>query len=125
MAMNKAEQAALEKVLTLAAFYRTQSVERDLIPPTAGVGNLSLIKGWDFNVHSPRVEKACSTSISHDFGSWNRTTTQQPRNLYSTKLLALRAMRHAIEQEVCVKLRAVDRMIEAELANPTPGPDSA
>lgn len=154
MAMNKAEKAVLDLALTVASFYRTQPVPRDLLPPTSdmdrmdgsnailppGYGRVRDVNayggrhnigqlvsmGWDFNSYqSPRVEKACSSSIGHDFGNWKGTTTQQPRALFSTKLLALRAMRHEIEMEACRKLRAVDKMIEAEIANPTPGPEAS
>lgn len=145
MAMNKAEKAALDLALTVASFYRTVPVERDLPPPTDEMRRMEVLPpgygraqgareawrngeiismGWDFNSYSPRAEKACSGYISHNFGDWNGTSSQQPRTLYSTKLKALRAMRHAIEMETCLRLRTVDRMIEAELANPTPGPDA-
>ena len=49
----------------------------------------------------------------HSIGRDDKTTTQQPLSLYSTKLLALRGLRNAIEKDCMSRLRRVDQLIEA------------
>lgn len=142
MAMNKAEKARMEAALIAASFYRTAPIERDLPPPDhsmrhregklpAGYGlstgsirkwenGIVISMGWDFNTYNLSVSKACSSSVSHSKGSWDGTTSQGSRTFYSSKLLALRALRHAIEQDVCEKLWKVDCMIEKELESEQP-----
>lgn len=110
MAMNKAEKQVLEDALTLAALRWTAPVAPDLVATDYKV----LTKGYLYNSYSPRVEPACSTTIYHSFGRGDKTTSQGSRDLYSTKLLALRAMRYEVEKEAAKKLRAIDKMIEAE-----------
>lgn len=73
-----------------------------------------MVNGWDYNVYSGIVTKACSSSIYHSFGNWDKTTSQGSRRLFSTKMLALRALRYETEQQCMTKLAAIDRMIEQE-----------
>lgn len=117
MAMNKREKELVEslrfELAKARAFRFTANVERDLPPPERS-GELSL--GWDFNHYSKRAYKACSSTIYHGEG-WERTSTQNPRSLYSTKLLALQAMRHKMEKEFSETLARVDLMIEEEYDN--------
>lgn len=115
MAMNKKERAyveQLEEQLRLAKALRfTESVEPDVAPPT---DNTKLSKGFLFNdsFNYYRVEPACSSIIYHGFGRNDRTTTQGARHLYSTRSLALRAMRHCAEQRCALMLADIDRQIE-------------
>ena len=116
MAMTKKEQAEVaalkNRLSTLAALRWTEAVDPD-IPIPDGTG---LAKGWLFNGYGvwPRAEKACSSSVYHSFGSDDKTSTQGARQLYSTKLLALKAMRHEIEIQCAKKLLSVDLQIAAE-----------
>jgi hypothetical protein len=117
MAMNKKEQAEMERLrdeLRLAKALRfTEKVEPDVPIPESFSG---LAKGFLYNSYlaEPRVVPACSSSVSHGWGNSDRTTTQQPRRLYSTRLLALRACRHDLEKQ-CAKLLAdIDAQIENE-----------
>jgi hypothetical protein len=112
--MTKKEQAEMERLLTLSALRMTSPVERDLPPPAIEGPRDALTKGWDYNVHTIRVEPCCSSSMYHNFGSWEKTTTQQPRALYSTRMQALLALRHALEMKCAAELRKVDRMIDDE-----------
>jgi hypothetical protein len=114
MAMTKKEQAEMERLLTLSALRMTSPVGKDLPPPILDGPRDTLTKGWDYNVHTVRVEPCCSSSLYHNWGSWEKTTTQQPRALYSTKMKALMALRHALELRCAAELRKVDRMIEEE-----------
>lgn len=122
--MTKKEQAAfadLEHQLRLAKALRfTESVERDVQPPSC-MGNEKLRKGWDYNAYlggysAPRVEKACTSAIYHNFGDDTKTTTQGARSLFSTKLLALRALRVEVESKVAEILAKIDEQIEEEKA---------
>lgn len=113
MAMNKKEQAEFDKLkfdlASAKALSWTSKVFPDLMPPK-GFGELS--KGWMYRVHSQSVVPACSSSIGHDIGRDDRTTSQQPKALYSTKLLALRALRHEAEVIAAVTLANIDYQIE-------------
>lgn len=115
--LNKEQQAELDRLrraLAVAlAWRRTEPVERDVPPPTSGA---PLSKGWDSRAWSGqwRVDKACSSSISHGDG-WDRTTSQGARHLYSTRERALRAARYELEQQFALTLADIDEQIAAEV----------
>lgn len=120
--MNKKEQKEFDELkaqLRLAKALRwTSEVKPDIPLPTGQ----QLAKGFLFNDYiggwdGPNVAPACSSSVGHCYGSDERTTTQQPRSLYSTKLLALRGLRHAVEQKVAAILAKIDEKIETEQPN--------
>lgn len=127
MGMNKKEQAAfadLEHRLRLAKALRfTEPVERDVQPPVYGSGGSGLRKRYDYNAYiggygsGPRVEKACTSSVGHCFGDDTETTTQNPKALFSTRLLALRALRNNVENQVAEILAKIDEQIEEEKAS--------
>src|ERR1035437_5931809 len=116
--MNKKETAAMDdlrKQLAIAKAMRfTEPVLPDVPIPS---GHDTLTKGFlfagGFNSYA-RVEPSCSSSAHHNFGRTEKTTTQNPRTLYSTKLLALRAMRYAVEKECAQTLAGIDQQIENE-----------
>lgn len=118
MAMNKKERAAfhaLTQELRIAKALRfTEPVNRDIAPPTdSGIRN-----GWDFNDYSEGfVKKACTSASYHSFGCWDKTDSQRPRMIYSSRLLALRAMRHSMEKKYAAILANVDAEIEKELSS--------
>ena len=95
----------------LQALRWTARVAPDVAPPESG----GLSKGFLPNAYSVRVEPACSSSVSHAFGRDDRTTSQGARWLFSTKVLALKAMRHEVEMEAAKKLHAIDELIAAAL----------
>lgn len=119
MAMNKKEQAYVEQLkeqLRLARAFRLSSVvEPDIDIPDTMAGGLR--KGYLYNDYlgNPRVEPACTSSISHCFGGQDKTDTQGPRKLYSTRLLALRGLRNALERRFAKILSEVDEQIEEEV----------
>lgn len=122
MAMNKKEQAAFEamkrEILLAKAFRFTERVKPDIMPPTTS----ELRKGWHYNSYigsysGPRVHRACTSAVHHSIGNDTKTDTQQPLSLYSTKLLALRALRHDVEKQVANILADIDEQIEAEKAD--------
>lgn len=113
MAMNKKEQAefdaAKKAVIVARALNWTQPVAPDVPPPPT---SSTLTTGYLFGSYG--VELSCSSSINHARGKTDRTNSQGPRRLYSTKLLALRALRHEVEKECAEKLAKIDMQIHAE-----------
>lgn len=129
--MNKTDQRKLDAlqeeiaalkdaVLVAKALRFTEPCEPDVaIPEPCG----DLKKGWAFNEWSNHydgeVAIACTTSSAHAFRSDTRSTTKGERPLYSTKLLALRGLRHALENIFANKLANIDRqIIEEQAGNP-------
>jgi len=113
MAMTKREMAAMEELeLKLAmakAMRMTSAVQPDVAPPSE---SFQLTTGWLFNSPSRRVEVACSSVMSHAFGRNDKTSSQNPKWLYSTEKLALMAMRYEMELEFAKALMIVDKKIE-------------
>ena len=114
MAMTKAEKAELQglrdRLALVSALRWTEAVAPDLPAPAYGEPATS---GWD-------RDGLRSWSESHRHGSGpapepGRSGYQRGRALYSSKLLALRAMRHKVELECAARLAQVDKMIEAEV----------
>ena len=117
--MTKKEQQQFQELKEEFDLYRalrwTEAVETDVPVPERSYGNTEgLAKGFLFNdsLGNPRVEKACSSSMNHAFGQDDRTTTQRPRRLYSTRLLALKALRYALEKKCAETLLRIDRQIQ-------------
>ena len=133
MAMTKAEKAAMEAALTAAALRSTSPVLPDVPAPKPGTLDGGHTTGWKFHVRIGdsffrgfSVEEAWSDSQAHGTGPYRtrgvRTSGSQGAvNLFSTKLLALRAARHEAEQQAARALRAIDRAIEEELASQAKG----
>ncbi len=117
--MTKKEQIALEDALTQSALRSTC----EQIPDVAAPESFSaLSKGWlpiASSSDSARVEPACSSSVHHATGRTDKTNSQGKRSLFSSRLLALRQLRYEAECEAARRLRRIDRMIEAEIRNPT------
>lgn len=114
MAMNKKEQAEMERLKTdlliAKAMRFTDKVEPDLMPPKSL--SEGLVKGFLYNSYSPRVERSCTSSVHHSFGSDEETSTQNPKRLYSTELLAWKACRNEMEEAFARKLAGVDLIID-------------
>jgi hypothetical protein len=116
MAMNKKEQAAMQaridRAETLAALRWTNPVQRDVGVPKDGYS-----QGWDYNVYTQIVFTGWSSCVSHGKGPLDKNVRknvsgiQGPRRMYSTKVLALAAMRHEIEQKAAADLLKIDRQI--------------
>lgn len=116
MSMNKKEQAefdaAKKAVIVARALNWSEPVERDIPVPQNGES-----KGFTFNIYSAEVMFALSSSANHATsrdGFPKKTSSQRPMNLFSTKLLALKALRHAVEKECAEKLASIDMQIQAE-----------
>lgn len=120
MSMSKKEQAefaaAKKAVIVARALNWTEPVERD-VPPPAYNQNDTL--GYTFNTYDARVMYGRSSSIHHatsDSEMPQKTRSQRPLSMYSTKLLALKALRHAVECECAEKLARIDMDIAQERA---------
>jgi hypothetical protein len=121
MPMTKKERQEVEELraeLFLRQALRWTEPHKSDIPAPKGFDEEA--SGFVFNWHSLRVEPAWSSSVVH--GRGYATSKEQRKNgssgtqkgipLYSNRMLALRAMRHAVERECASKLAEVDRQIE-------------
>lgn len=127
MAMTKKEQEAMKEAIDranlLAALRWTEPVSKDLPPPShswkPGSTESRYTEGWAFNDYNKTVYQAWSESISHGTGPYPsdsryRSASQRPLSMFSTKLLALKALRHAVEKIAAADLMEIDRQIAAE-----------
>jgi hypothetical protein len=123
MAMNKKEQAemaALKRKLAVAsAFVRTPAVAKDLPPPDP-VGRTEYTHGFDFNTYDKSTREYWSGCIFHYTSNpagkkGYLSGSQRGIALYSTRLLALKALRHAVENETAESLANIDMKIAAEI----------
>ena len=120
MAMNKAEKKQLEdaidKARLYAAFHITPEITPDLVAPNSDDGMYAHIYGYAFNEHTRTVFEAWSESVRNGTGHKERKHgTQGKRDLYSTKSLALQALRHKVAMKTADILASIDLMIEKEL----------
>ena len=130
MAMNKKEQAEMaalrRQVLVAGAFVRTPSVRPDVAPPLPCRSGPEYTEGFDYNVHTKSVYAGWSASVVHGTGAAPKSgdryhsASQNSAHLYSTRLLALRALRSAFERKVANELADIDEKIAAELAKEGP-----
>lgn len=117
MSMNKKEQAefaaAKKAVIVARALNWREPVLPDVDIPKAG----GRTQGFTYNTHSATIMYAISSSVSHATG-WSefpaKTSSQRPLSMYSTKLRALKALRHAVEKECAEKLANIDVQIQVE-----------
>jgi hypothetical protein len=119
--MTKKEQRQVDETIAglklQVALRWTEPVAPDVPPPD---GSSALTVGW-LTCYN-RVEPACSSCVHHGSGTTTRTTTQGARTLFSTRLRALKALRHEMELRFAAELRQLDAQIETEQAKPTPLP---
>lgn len=125
MAMTKKEQAQVNLEIAkwrhMAALHWTPDVRPDVEPPSFNGGSSKYHTGFDFNVHTGQVFEAWSGCTSHGTGQPPQPGkygygSQGARHLYSTRLRALQALRHAVESASAARLVAIDKLIEAEQA---------
>lgn len=119
------EIEAIEEQLELANAKKwTDRVSHDVEPPKSM--SYGLTYGYSFNAPSHRLFRSVSSSTGHadydmDHDGPMTTRTQCAKWLYSTPLLAARALRQKMERDFLKKLVIVDRMIkeyeEAEASN--------
>ena len=121
MAMNKIEKAQLEmaksELATVKAlrWSRYEKLIPDVPPPITGHTEGFLF----YSVDGGHVGKAWSERISHGNGDYPkdriyRSARQAGIWIYSTRKLALQAMRYEIELRSAKQLAAIDALIEIE-----------
>ena len=114
MPMNKKEQALMEELLTVSALRYTADVEKDVPMPEPCSGKDS--RGFLYYGEGgdcPMIEEMESSAVSHKRVGTS-TGSQGGRSLYSTRLLALKALRREVEKVCAKRLSGVDIMIERE-----------
>lgn len=102
-ARAESERKRLERKMLLIA--------PDVNPPE-GSGKLS--KGYWYNSYNMEVGRGCSSHGSHSTWSDDKTTIQGARALYSTKRLALLALRSEVELQ---NMERIERINAAIIAN--------
>ncbi len=112
--MNKTEQKEFERLKTLLALKHWPEVLPDVVPPSISEPFATLTTGYMYNSYSKTVNPACSSSIGHSIGRTDKTTTQKPIKMYSTKKLALRAMLHELSMCFAHEMRQLEKMLEVE-----------
>lgn len=110
MSMTKKEREEVEQLKTMLALRFYPEVEPDIDIPERLSGETT--NGWTCNPYSERVEKACTTSIHHGIGCWNKTTSQEPMRLYSTEKKAYQALLGKMAKRFAIELREVERRME-------------
>lgn len=110
--LNKREAEEFELLKTKLALRCTEKVEYDIQPPP--LFSSEILNGYLFNKHSKIVNEACTSNIHHSYHQHNKTNSQRPMPLYSTRLLALKALRNELELEFAKELRKIDLEIEKE-----------
>jgi hypothetical protein len=73
-------------------------INPDVLPPASDTLAMPVLNGWIAArpcysyEKAPRLEKACTSSLYHAIGQWDETRSQNPKALYSSPSLALRAL---------------------------------
>jgi hypothetical protein len=118
MAMNKTEKAKmqeLEEQIQIALALRwTEKVLPDVEKPESFSNKIA--RGFLFNAYTGQVDEMWSESIRHGYATSPQRGSQGGISMYSTRLLALKALRHAVEVRSAEALRGIDKRIAAELA---------
>ena len=119
MPPSNKEAALLREVQIARALRWTYPVERDLAAPTHGG---SVIQGWDVDLagHVYEAWSSCAFFGMGQYVAGNRRLAKAKgrRDLYSTKALALQALRSQTERRAAEKLAEIDAQIEALRGKP-------
>jgi hypothetical protein len=118
MAMTKKERAefnaAIKALRIKSALRWTDEVNPDLLAPD---DSRHFTQGWTCNSFNGSVVEQWSERSSHGDGrripgQWRQSASQGAIDLFSTKLLALKAARHEMEKQFARKLAEIDAKIE-------------
>ena len=112
MPMTRKERESYElmqlEVTLHKAMFVSDLIEPDVPPPLDGE---PMTTGWTYNEHSMRILPACSTSSGHGLDQTDKTTSQRPLALYSTRALAYKALRGVLSRRYALHLLQLDRRI--------------
>jgi len=121
MPMTKAERQRMadmeEQIRLLKALRWTEEVSPDVpapLLPAEDERGFKKTTGFLFSVYGGEVKPACSSWANHGYGTIKKQDLRGPKDLYSTRLLALRGLRYHVELECAEKLARIDAMIETE-----------
>lgn len=127
MAMTKKEKAefdaAILKAEVLGALRWTQEVPPDIPPTYEGYGLSVGTDGWLFNTYTEQSFEDWSEASAHGTGRYsNRSRLSGSRGgvaLYSSRELALKGLRHAMEMQYAKSLQKIDKAVQdvVELKN--------
>ena len=113
MPMTRKERESYElmqlEVTLHKAMFVSDLIEPDVPPP---LGGEPMTTGWTYNEHSIRILPACSSSVGHGLDQTDKTTSQRPLALYSTRALAYKALRGVLSRRYALHLLQLDRRIE-------------
>lgn len=116
--MNKREQAEHEALKTRLALRFTDGEFAPDIPPPPAFGDVT--RGYTLSLHYREAVPACSSHSTHGLGKETESIRRGGLALYSSEVLALRALRQQLEAQFAGQLREVDKKIEAALAKSEP-----
>lgn len=117
MALSKKDReflaAAQEAAELVMALRWTEEVAPDVMPPHS-IGTYKA--GWHANEHNGEVHLGWTDATAHGYGpiplpGKMRNGSKNPRRMYSSELLALRAARSKMEKICARKLMEIDRKI--------------
>ncbi len=118
MAMNKKEMQMVKDLKISLSLRFTDKVIKDIpVPVPILCSGSQLIKGFTYNEHSVQVNESCSTSVGHSVHSNKKTSSQNGISMFSTKILALKALRNSLEVKAANVLYKIDKLIEEELSD--------
>lgn len=112
--MNKIEAERMRRLTTLLALHTTGAdlILPDVPPPTEPDRHT---KGWRCYPSAREVYRVWSTAYNRGAGTFaeraRSTPSQNSMSLYSTRALALEAMRRELEFEFATKLHEIDLAI--------------
>lgn len=109
VAEEQARAASAARIRAALRWTDDTDIGPDVPPPALWE---PLTTGWVFNTPYRSVDVACSSFILHAVGRTDKTTSQNPIALFSTRGRALRALRVALEREFAAELAKVDQMLE-------------
>ena len=115
MAMTKREQEELARLqrevcLNRALRWSASEPSPDLpVPDSTGFHT-----GWQFNLYTGVAFPAWSESSAHGTGHTRQHASQRGIELFSTKRLALQALRSAVERRAAEQLAGIDALISQE-----------
>jgi hypothetical protein len=119
MAMNKKEQAALDEAKKMADLrYSLRWTSKERINHDLHPEYKKTIFGYSFNTHNERIYPEWSQLARHGSGhppeeiTWKTSASQNGVSLYSTKQLALKALRFELEIKFAETLRRIDNQID-------------
>ena len=120
--MTKAEREHLAAVTGALSLHRAWRLDPQIapdVPPPPPGGYLDYTSGWEINTHTATINSAWSKSSTHGWGVApvkNGSASKESRALYSTRLLALRALHAAMAWRFATALVEVDEEIAKEAA---------